>query len=74
MQRHSFPVFRKLHTGLHTLEKNNKSLKGTLPDNYYSRLGMQAKDLASLIDTINNIDTISDQETDVVGRVYDSML
>jgi len=45
----------KIDTALHTLEKDNKSLKGALPDNYYSRLGMQAKDLASLIDTINNI-------------------
>jgi type I restriction enzyme M protein len=64
----------RIDTALHTLEKNNKSLKGALPDNYYSRLGMQAKDLASLIDTINNIDTISDQETDVVGRVYEYFL
>jgi type I restriction enzyme M protein len=64
----------KIDTALHTLEKDNKSLKGALPDNYYSRLGMQAKDLASLIDTINNIDTISDKETDVVGRVYEYFL
>ncbi len=64
----------RIDTALHTLEKNNKSLKGALPDNYYSRLGMQAKDLASLIDTINNIDTVSDKETDVVGRVYEYFL
>jgi type I restriction enzyme M protein len=64
----------KIDTALHTLEKHNKALKGALPDNYYSRLGMQAKDLASLIDSINNIDTVSDQETDVVGRVYEYFL
>ena len=64
----------KIDTALHTVEKNNKSLKGALPDNYYSRLGMQAKDLASLIDSINNIDTITDTETDVVGRVYEYFL
>ncbi|MCK5895738.1 MAG: type I restriction-modification system subunit M N-terminal domain-containing protein, partial [Cocleimonas sp.] len=33
----------KIDTALHTVEKNNKALKGALPDNYYSRLGMQAK-------------------------------
>ena len=71
----------KIDTALHTLEKNNKSLKGALPDNYYSRLGMQAKDLASLIDSINNIDTITDKKTsansgeeDIVGRVYEYFL
>jgi len=64
----------KIDTALSTVEKNNKSLRGALPDNYYSRLGMGAKDLASLIDTINNIDTISDAETDVVGRVYEYFL
>ena len=73
----------KIDTALHTVEKNNKALKGALPDNYYSRLGMQPKDLASLIDTINNIDTLSDsqsdaqnsdQEEDLVGRVYEYFL
>ena len=64
----------KIDTALSTVEKNNKALRGALPDNYYSRLGMGAKDLASLIDTINNIDTISDKETDVVGRVYEYFL
>ena len=64
----------KIDTALSTVEKNNKSLRGALPDNYYSRLGMGAKDLASLIDTINNIDTVSDKETDVVGRVYEYFL
>ena len=28
----------KLDTALSTIEKNNKALKGALPDNYYSRL------------------------------------
>jgi type I restriction enzyme M protein len=64
----------KIDTALHTVEKNNVSLKGALPDNYYSRLGMQTKDLASLIDTVNNIDTTSDKENDIVGRVYEYFL
>ena len=34
------------------LEKNNSSLKGALPDNYFSRLGLNVSKLSSLIDTI----------------------
>jgi len=68
----------KIDTALHTVEKNNKALKGALPDNYYSRLGMQSKDLASLIDTINNIETVDgsvdEMENDIVGRVYEYFL
>lgn len=70
----------KIDTALHTVEKNNKALKGALPDNYYSRLGMPAKDLASLIDTINNIETPDDESgdgegaEDIVGRVYEYFL
>jgi len=45
----------KIDTALFTVEKNNPTLKGALPDNYYSRLGLDVSKLASLIDTINNI-------------------
>lgn len=48
----------KIDTALHTVEKNNKALRGALPDNYFSRLGLDASKLAALIDAINNIDTI----------------
>jgi len=47
----------KIDTALHTVEKNNSSLKGALPENYFSRLGLVSSKLASLIDTINNLDT-----------------
>jgi type I restriction enzyme M protein len=56
------------------LKKNNPSLKGALPDNYYSRLGLDASELASLLDTIHNIDTIKDKQHDIVGRVYEYFL
>jgi type I restriction enzyme M protein len=63
---------------LHTVEKNNPSLKGALPDNYFSRLGLVSSKLASLIDTINNIDTAANEcdmsEEDLVGRVYEYFL
>ncbi|MCD4652717.1 type I restriction-modification system subunit M [bacterium] len=64
----------KIDTALHTIEKNNKALKGALPDNYFTRLGLDSSKLSALIDSINNIDTISDKEEDVVGRVYEYFL
>lgn len=64
----------KIDTALFTLEKNNPALKGALPDNYYSRLNFDVSKLASLIDTINNIDTLKDKEQDIVGRIYEYFL
>ncbi|MED5441054.1 MAG: class I SAM-dependent DNA methyltransferase [Pseudomonadota bacterium] len=69
----------KIDTALHPIEKNNKALRGALPDNYFSRLGLDASKLAALIDAINNIDTIvgeegSASEEDIVGRVYEYFL
>ncbi|MFA7165717.1 MAG: class I SAM-dependent DNA methyltransferase [Desulfoplanes sp.] len=64
----------KIDTALSTVEKNNKALKGALPDNYFSRLGLEVSKLSALIDSINNIDTVADKENDVVGRVYEYFL
>ncbi len=64
----------KIDTALHTIEKNNKSLKGALPDNYFSRLNMDVSKLSALLDTINNIDTLKDEQQDIVGRVYEYFL
>lgn len=61
----------KIDTALHTIEKNNPSLKGALPDNYFSRLGMDPSKLAALLDTINNIETVSEEGEDIVGRIYE---
>ena len=63
-----------IDTALHTIEKNNKALKGALPDNYFSRLGLYVTKLASLLDTINDIDTTKDPKQDVVGKVYEYFL
>lgn len=63
-----------IDTALHTIEKDNKSLKGALPDNYYSRLSLDITKLASLIDEINQINTLKDKEQDLVGRVYEYFL
>jgi type I restriction enzyme M protein len=45
-----------------------------LPDNYFSRLGLDVTKLASLLDTINDIDTTKDPKQDVVGKVYEYFL
>jgi type I restriction enzyme M protein len=63
-----------IDTALHTIEKNNKALRGALPDNYFSRLGLDGTKLASLLDTINDIDTNKDPKQDIVGKVYEYFL
>ena len=63
-----------IDTALHTVEKDNKTLEGALPDNYFSRLGLEAAKLASLIDEISEINTLKDKEQDLVGRVYEYFL
>jgi len=64
----------KIDSALKDVEKSNASLKGALPDNYFSRLGLDGSKLAALIDAINNIDTVADNEEDTVGRVYEYFL
>jgi len=64
----------KIDTALHTIEKDNPALKGALPDNYFSRLGLDKTKLKSLIDKINEINTLEDKEQDIVGRVYEYFL
>jgi type I restriction enzyme M protein len=64
----------KIDTALHNIEKNNKALRGALPDNYFSRLGLDVSKLSSLLDTINDVDTLMDKSQDIVGRVYEYFL
>jgi type I restriction enzyme M protein len=58
----------KIDTALNIVEKNNPSLRGALPDNYFSRLGLDVSKLAALIDNINNIDTIVKAEGGEAGQ------
>jgi len=64
----------KIDSALHDIEKKNKALAGALPDNYFSRLDLEANKLSALLDEINNIQTINSQHEDVVGRVYEYFL
>lgn len=56
----------KIDSALTAVEKSNDSLKGALPDNDFSCLGLDASKLSALIDAINNIDTVSDKEEDTI--------
>ena len=67
-------IVLKIDTALHNIEKDNKALKGALPDNYFSRLGLDKTKLKSLIDKINEIDTLKDKKQDIVGKVYEYFL
>lgn len=64
----------KIDTALSTIEKNNDTLKGALPDNYFSRLDLDRNKLASLLDVINNISTSKDKEQDLLGKIYEYCL
>lgn len=63
-----------IDSALSSIEKKNKSLRGALPDNYFSRLQLDTAKLAALISEIDGIDTLKDKEQDVVGRVYEYFL
>ena len=64
----------KIDTALHEIELKNPSLAGALPDNYYSRLGLDSNVLSSLLDKMNDINLKSEQDKDVFGRIYEYFL
>jgi len=64
----------KIDNALSIVEKNNPSLKGALPVNYFTGIGLERSKLAALLDTINNIDTLRDKGHDLVGRIYEYFL
>ena len=64
----------KIDTALHEIEMKNPSLAGALPDNYYSRLGLDSNVLSSLLDKMNGINLKTEQDKDVFGRIYEYFL
>lgn len=67
-------IAMKIDVALTQVEKDNPTLKGALPSNYYSGLGLDRTKLASLLDVIGTIDTQKDKEHDLIGRVYEYFL
>lgn len=64
----------KIDTALSEVERENATLKGALPSNYYSGLGLDQTKLSALLDEINKINTLKDREHDLIGRVYEYFL
>lgn len=64
----------KIDAALSEVEQKNETLKGALPSNYYSSLGLDQTKLSALLDEINKIDTLKDREHDLIGRVYEYFL
>src|SRR5574344_1588954 len=64
----------KIDKALATVEKDNQTLKGALPSNYYSGLGLDSTKLAAMLDEINKINTLKDPQHDLIGRVYEYFL
>jgi len=64
----------KLDAALSTIEKTNPSLRGALPDNYYSRVNLSSSKIAKLIDDINNNINYDDESFDLMGRIYEYFL
>ncbi len=64
----------KVDTALSEIETKNKTLKGALPDNYFSRLQLDAGVLSSLLDKMNQINLKGEHDKDVFGRIYEYFL
>lgn len=56
------------------IEEENPSLKGALPQNFYSTSNVRATALKGLIDEINKIDDKKFEDKDLIGRVYEYFL
>lgn len=64
----------KIDTALSLIDSKNPSLQGALPDNYYSRIGINSSTLSSLIDDLNKIDLNKEKDKDIFGRIYEYFL
>ena len=45
-----------------------------MPDNYFSRIGLDNSKLSALVDDINNLNTKENKTEDLFGRVYEYFL
>lgn len=56
------------------IEDTNPPLKGALPQNFYSSLGIESRKIKNLIDEINKIDNTRFHDKDLIGRVQEYFL
>lgn len=64
----------QIDKALAAVELDNPTLRGALPNDYYTGLRLDVSKLAALLDEINKIDTLKDPAHDVIGRVYEYFL
>lgn len=63
-----------LDTALASIEAKNPSLKGALPNNYFSRLQLSKTTIASLLDKMNEVKLDMANDKDLFGRIYEYFL
>lgn len=64
----------KIDTALHELELKNESLKGALPENFFSGLQTNPSDLSGMISQISKINLELSDDKDIFGRMYEYFL
>ena len=64
----------KIDRAMELIEKDNPTLSGALPTNFYSTVDLDTTKIASLIDIMNKLDLTKDDEEDVIGRIYEYFL
>ncbi len=68
----------QIDAALKSIEKENDVLKGALPTNYFSRLGLTGRTLKSICDGLNKINTKLQDDgasvVDVFGKIYQYFL
>lgn len=63
-----------IDTAMADIEKDNKSLQGALPSNFYVGFNLSVSTIKQLIDEINKISAEKFHEDDLIGRVYEYFL
>ena len=64
----------KIDQAMLDMENANEPLKGALPQNLYSTLGLEKRDMKGLIDEVNKIDQKRFVDEDLIGRVFEYFL
>lgn len=64
----------KIDQAMADIEGDNPSLKGTLPQNHFSTLGVTPRSLKTLIDEVSKISEDKFDGDDLIGRVYEYFL
>ncbi|MHB9289190.1 type I restriction-modification system subunit M [Latilactobacillus curvatus] len=63
-----------IDTAMSDIEKENESLQGALPSNFYVGFNLAVSTIKHLIDEINKISSERFKEDDLIGRVYEYFL